>query len=294
MSGSQWNPPSNPSVGQTYTFNNTTWVWNGTAWVNANTGQAFLPLAGGTLTGPVTLPGPITLPSGLVIPPNYFDNSGFNVNQRGYVSGTALAAGAYGHDRWRAGTGGCTYTFTASPPSTQITITAGILQQVLETGQLPGGAYTISWTGTAQCTLPGGTGTAASPATFNIAAGLATPTFTWGTGTLGQVQLEIGSAATRWFPEPFQIGLARCQRFFSGVISLAVGGDSPAASTWYISDKMPVQFRATPTISILSSNNTNVNSQTLAPAGLTGMYATIGVAAGAFLLNITYSGSADF
>ncbi len=33
-------------------------------------------------------------------------NGNFAINQRGYASGAALAAGAYAHDRWRAGAGG--------------------------------------------------------------------------------------------------------------------------------------------------------------------------------------------
>jgi hypothetical protein len=94
---------------------------------------------------------------------NNADNGGFAVNQRTYVSGTALAAGAYGHDRWKAGAGGGTYTFAApSGPSNSITITAGTLQQVIEGAALAGGTYTLSWTGTAQGRIGAGS-YAASP-----------------------------------------------------------------------------------------------------------------------------------
>lgn len=49
--------PANPTVGQLYTFNNTTWVWNGTVWANANSGTNFMPVTGGTFTGSVSAPG---------------------------------------------------------------------------------------------------------------------------------------------------------------------------------------------------------------------------------------------
>jgi len=48
---------------------------------------------------------------------NLVINGNFSINQRAYVSATALAAGAFGHDRWKAGAGGCTYTFAATPPN---------------------------------------------------------------------------------------------------------------------------------------------------------------------------------
>ena len=56
---------------------------------------------------------------------NVVINGNFGINQRAYASGTALAAGAYAHDRFKAGSGGCTYAFTQTVPDTAITITAG-------------------------------------------------------------------------------------------------------------------------------------------------------------------------
>lgn len=58
MSGTIAFPP-NPTDGQLYTFNNTTWMWSASrgAWVNANTGAVFVPLSGGTMTGPLALVG---------------------------------------------------------------------------------------------------------------------------------------------------------------------------------------------------------------------------------------------
>jgi hypothetical protein len=61
-----------------------------------------------------------------------FLNGTFAINQRAYASGTALAAGAYAHDRWKAGSAGCTYTFTQAVPDTSATITAGSLVQAVD------------------------------------------------------------------------------------------------------------------------------------------------------------------
>lgn len=51
--------PPNPSVGDTYLG----WAWNGQGWTCSGAGGGeFLPLAGGTMTGPVTLAGDATQP----------------------------------------------------------------------------------------------------------------------------------------------------------------------------------------------------------------------------------------
>lgn len=65
---------------------------------------------------------------------NRIIDGGFIINQRGYTSGTSLSAGSYGHDRWKAGSGGGTYTFTQGSlgVNTTVTITAGTLVQVIE------------------------------------------------------------------------------------------------------------------------------------------------------------------
>ena len=63
---------------------------------------------------------------------NRIINGQLNINQRG-VSGTVtLAAGAYGHDRFKGGASGCTYTFATSGNVTTLTISAGSLIQVIE------------------------------------------------------------------------------------------------------------------------------------------------------------------
>jgi len=91
-----------------------------------------------------------TINGGAIGAKNAIINGNFGINQRG-VSGTVtLSAGAYGHDRFKAGASGCTYTFATSNNVTTLTITAGSLMQVIEGINLQSGTYTLSWTGTAQ------------------------------------------------------------------------------------------------------------------------------------------------
>ena len=60
---------------------------------------------------------------------NMLINCGVPINQRVFVGG-ALAAGAYGYDRWRAGTGGCNISINAT--TGVFSHTSGPLQQVVE------------------------------------------------------------------------------------------------------------------------------------------------------------------
>jgi hypothetical protein len=47
--------PNSPTVGQQFTAVGVTWTWDGVKWTASGLGTAYLPLAGGTLTGPLTL-----------------------------------------------------------------------------------------------------------------------------------------------------------------------------------------------------------------------------------------------
>jgi hypothetical protein len=199
---------------------------------------------------------------------NTANNSGFSINQRAYVSGVALAAGAFGHDRWKGGASGGTYTFTqSSGPSTTITITAGTLQQVVEGAGLVGGNYMLSWTGTAQGRVGAGSYAASPVSVAGIVAGTNT-TIEFNTGTVGQVKLEAGTVATAWVPLLVRDELANCQRFYQ-VGNFGLQGYTPAAAvTVGYEQALAVVMRAAPTSAIASeTNSVGMGARTIAADG---------------------------
>ncbi|WP_146617779.1 hypothetical protein [Rhodoplanes serenus] len=169
---------------------------------------------------------------------NLIINGSCNINQRG-VSGTVtLAAGDYGHDRWKAGAGGCTYTFTASGIDTLITITSGTLCQVVEDKNVEGGVYTASWSGTATARVWQG-----SPSASYAASGFQTSSLTanthttieFSTGTLTRAQIEPGTVATAFERRPPGLELILCQRYlpaFSVAGRIAQGLFQSSTLSW--------------------------------------------------------------
>jgi hypothetical protein len=143
---------------------------------------------------------------------NFVINGGFTINQRGYTTGSALGAGAYGHDRWKGGAGGGTYTFSGSTSPTTITITDGTLQQVIEGASLESGTVILSWEGTATARFDSGS-YAASPITTTATAGT-NLTIEFGTGTVSKVMLYLGAVAYPWQPRQYADELALCQRYY--------------------------------------------------------------------------------
>ena len=170
---------------------------------------------------------------------NRIIDGGFTINQRGYTSGTSLSSGSYGHDRWKGGASGGTYTFTqgSTGVNTTITITAGSIIQVIEGANLPeGGTYVLSWTGTAQGKIGSGS-FGASGITGTITAGTNT-NIEFNTGTCGNVQLEVGSTATSFDYRPYGTELALCQRYLPWFNTGNGGGGTQA----YNSTKTIVLF----------------------------------------------------
>jgi hypothetical protein len=224
----------------------------------------YAPLASPALTGvptaPTAAPGTNTtqvattafveaLP--VAMNDNRIINGNFAINQRVQVSGTALAAAAYGHDRWKAGASGCTYTFTAALPDTTVTITAGTLTQIIEAGMIEGGVYTLSWTGTAQARVYQGSPTgsyAASPViTASLPAGVNT-IVEFNTGTVVRAKLEIGSVATPYNRQSLAKSMADCQRYYAVTAVHAVATLAAVGNYLSTSGFLPVNMRATPTL----------------------------------------------
>ena len=192
-----------------------------------------------------------TLQSSAPIQKNKIINGNFAINQRG-VSGTvSLSAGAYGHDRFKAGSSGCTYTFATNANVTTITITAGSLQQVIEGVNLQSGTHVLSWTGTAQAKIDSGS-YADTGVTATLTGGT-NATVEFGTGTVTKAQLEVGSNASTF--EQLQYGqqFALCQRYYQ-TQSIAVNALSTSGVTGFAFNTI---MRAAPTITWSSGGVAN-------------------------------------
>lgn len=168
-----------------------------------------VPVAGGG-TGSTTVAGARAV-LGLDGGRNVVHNGCFRINQRSVTGTVTLAAGQYGHDRWRAGAAGCTYTFATSGGVTTITIGAGSLQQVIEGVDLQTDTYILSWAGTAQGKFGAGSyGLSGMSAPVTGGANLV---LEFATGTLSNVQLEHGSARTPFETRSIAAEGALCRRF---------------------------------------------------------------------------------
>ena len=185
---------------------------------------------------------------------NKIINGNFGVNQRA-VSGTVvLTAGQYGHDRFKAGASGCIYTFATSANVTTLTISAGSLVQVIEDVNLFSGSVVLSWAGTAQGKIGGGSYGVSG--VLGTATGGTNMSVEFGTGTLSKVQLEYGVTPSVFEHRPYGMELALCQRYYwkgvsAGNAGIGVmpgfGGTLDAIGNYIPTPVM----RTTPTMAIL-------------------------------------------
>ena len=176
------------------------------------------------------------------------------INQR-VVSGTVtLSAGVYGHDRWKSGIGGCTYTFATVLNITTITISAGTLQQVIEGINLQSGTYTLSWGGTAQGRVDSGAYGASG--ITGTAIGGTNQTVEFGIGTFSLAQYETGGKSSYFEHRSIGFELALCQRYYLGGIMYATtGADASNPGVHGTSaPTFPVAMRAVPTLTNGSVN----------------------------------------
>ncbi len=159
---------------------------------------------------------------------NMLINCGVPINQRGFAGG-ALAAGAYGYDRWKAGTGGCNVTINAT--TGVFTHTSGPLQQIVEAPQLawgqpltisvenPSGSISVS-VGGATGTITAGSGRRGVTLTPSGSGNL-TVQLTASGVTYARPKLERGSAASPFVVRPQALEVALCQRYYQKSYNLA-------------------------------------------------------------------------
>jgi hypothetical protein len=205
---------------------------------------------------------------------NRIINGNFAVNQRA-VSGTVtLAAGAYGHDRWKAGASGCTYTFATSGNDTIITITAGSLMQVVEDRNVEGGVYSLSHAGTAQARMAiNGAATSGSYAAATQVAPLLTSSATgnqaitveFSTGTVNRVQLEPGRVVTPFERRHIGHELALCQRYYETGSFGFNGAYQAGGNGCSLFGNFRVTKRTTPTVATSSVVAANLTSPAFTP-----------------------------
>lgn len=186
---------------------------------------------------------------------NILLNPHLAINQR-EMSGTIVrAAGVYGHDMWKGGSAGCTYSVSGSGLYAVVTVSAGTLQQVVEGLRLTSGPVCLSWVGTAQARIDGGPwGDSGITATATAGTHL---TVEFGPGTFSCPKLESGAVATGFVARDFAFDQMACMRYLQ-----CVGGPSvevlnfmapcllSGGANWLCSARFPVPMRSIPTFHI--------------------------------------------
>ena len=189
---------------------------------------------------------------------NLVINGNFAVNQRGYASGSALAANVYSHDRWKGGAGGCTYSFAQAVPDTAVTIAAGSLVQAVEGYAISSPSFILSWTGSAKARVWQGSASgsfAASPIQVSglLVGSIASLEFQGGSLGLAQFEAALPSAGPTLF-ERRQLAqeLAYCQRYYAPNATAAGGWGTTTTLT--VAFTFPVSMRAPPTLLLLNGS----------------------------------------
>lgn len=198
---------------------------------------------------------------------NALMNGDFRINQRAYVSAATLAAGSYGHDRWKAGASGGDYSFAQLPNATQITIAVSkTLIQVVEDKNVVGGSYVLSWEGTAQARVgvnsatPAGT-YAASPILITGQTAGTTMSVEFDAGTLGKVQLELGAVVTPFERRDYGREMMLCQRYYLRRTTSINGSGTATGVSSYCIWAFPVSMRAAPTTTGASTTLATVSPE---------------------------------
>lgn len=196
-------------------------------------------------------------PNNVVPGRNLIINGSGRINQRGYTSGDATsAANEYTLDRWRVVTSGQNLQFTGNDAKRTMTAPSGGVEQIVEGNNIVGGTYTITFEGTATCTVGGVTKSSGDTVVIGQNTNTAVR-FT--SGTFTNVQLELGEVATEFEYMAYSEELARCQRYFfkedTAMPMFAIvdsgGSTGRRGIVWF-----PVEMRTAPTITVSLSFGT--------------------------------------
>jgi hypothetical protein len=196
IAGMMWLEDDNPSstVWTLRQFDGTDWITLG---VLDTVGNAFSPAAAAV---------------GFV---NLLDNAGGQVNQRAYVSGTAVgAANTYTLDRWRVVTSGQALSWTDSAGVRTMTAPAGGIEQVIEGARVAADFYTLTWTGTAAATINGSA--VANGAGLSLSGGV-NVTVRFSNGTVATPQLQRGRIGLPFEWRHPAVERLLCARYFQRI-----------------------------------------------------------------------------
>lgn len=172
---------------------------------------------------------------------NLLINSDMQINQRGFAGG-ALAAGAYGYDRWKAGAGGCNVSVNNAGV---VTHTSGPLVQIVESPlgvyganvtfsvQDPSGTVNVS-VGGISGSIAAGSGRRSVTLAIPSGSGNLTVQITATGVTYKLPQMERGEAAAGFDARPQGLEVLLCQRYYEKSFALDVAPANAEASGFFI------------------------------------------------------------
>lgn len=181
----------------------------------------------------------------------------FRVNQREVSGSVVLGVGVYGHDRFRGGSAGCSYTFATSANVTTITISVGTLEQVIEGANIQSGTHVLGWEGTAQGRIDGGSyGALGVTATLTGGTNAVIEFNDNGTGTISSPRLREGAVDAGVDDRLIGDELDLCLPYFEPITGGITLGIAPAMATSATAILAIIPFspkRAAPTITFSGS-----------------------------------------
>lgn len=223
---------------------------------------------------------------------NILINPEFNNNQRAWVSGTNLAAVSdYCVDRWCAGTANSAPTLSGST----LTIPSGdTIKQIVEDVNIPNGDYTLSWEGTAQVSIDGGSAQD-SPHTFTVSSGTHVE-IEFTPGTVYRPFLKSGENQRAWAKKHESLETMLCRRYYlrfnfgEQYAFYGAGVWSGTTAAW-IFLQLPVKMRIAGALEISSAADFRIYYGTsyVTPSAIAGTRADENV----FPLLVTASGGTD-